>query len=196
MAGNINLVNVRAVTNLVIAAELSEQLLVLLMEKQHIQAVNLVVVILAQAVILKQTPEVVMIQVEQSAEQHAINQSHVVIQALRTGVRYIVLVMVIAVKTERSNLVIQNAAARDVLLQEEVLPVVVLPVPILAPIGYLILLTPINIQVKQAVAEAIIQNVFQYVEKQFMYVQMEDQSAMTTMFVANMMIELPCVDII
>ena len=79
---------------------------------------------------------------------------------------------------------------------EEVLPVVVLPVPILAPIGYLILLSPINIQVKQAVAEAIIQNVFQYVEKQFMYVQMEDQSAMTTMFIANMMIELPCVDII
>ena len=104
--------------------------------------------------------------------------------------------MEIVVKTERSNLVIQDAAARDVLLQEEVLPVVVLPVPILAPIGYLILLESINIQVKQAVAEAIIQNVFQYVEKQFMYVQMEDQSAMTQMFIANMMIELPCVDII
>ena len=179
-----------------IAAELSGQRLVPLTDKQLIQAVNLVAVILAQAVILKQTPEVVMIQAARNAGQHVINQNLVVIQALRTGVRYIVLVMVIAVKTERSNLVIQNAAARDVLLQEEVLPVVVLPVPILAPIGYLILLTPINIQVKQAVAEAIIQNVFQYVEKQFMYVQMEDQSAMTQMFIANMMIELPCVDII
>ena len=179
-----------------IAAELSGQRLVPLTDKQLIQAVNLVAVILAPAVILKQTPADVMIQAARNAGQHVINQNLVVIQALRTGVRYIVLVMVIAVKTERSNLVIQNAAARDVLLQEEVLPVVVLPVPILAPIGYLILLESINIQVKQAVAEAIIQNVFQYVEKQFMYVQMEDQSAMTQMFIANMMIELPCVDII
>ena len=125
-AGNINLVNVRAVTNLVIAAELSEQLLVPLTDKQLIQAVNLVAVILAQAVILKQTPEVVMIQAARNAGQHVINQNLVVIQALRTGVRYIVLVMVIAVKTERSNLVIQNAAARDVLLQEEVLQVAAL----------------------------------------------------------------------
>ena len=107
-----------------IAAELSGQLLVLLMEKQHIQAVNLVAVILAQAVILKQTPAGVMIQAARNAGQHAINQNLVVIQALRTGVRYIVLVMVIAVKTERFNLVIQDAAARDVLLQEEVLQVV------------------------------------------------------------------------
>ena len=59
-AGNINLVNARVVTNLVIAAELSEQLLVPLTAQQLIQAVNLVAVILAQAVILKQTPEVVM----------------------------------------------------------------------------------------------------------------------------------------
>ena len=65
-----------------------------------------------------------MIQAARNAGQHAINQNLVVIQALRTGVRYIVLVMVIAVKTERSNLVIQDAAARDVLLQEEVLQVV------------------------------------------------------------------------
>ena len=115
-AGNINLVNVRAVTNLVIAAELSGQRLVPLTAQQLTQAVNLVAVILAQAVILKQTPEVVIIQVEQSAEQCVINQSHVAIQVPPTGVRYIVLVMVIAVKTERSNLVIQDAAARDVLL--------------------------------------------------------------------------------
>ena len=126
MAGNINLVNVRAVTNLVIAAELSGQRLVPLTAQQLTHAVNLIAVILAQAVILKQTPEVVMIQAARNAEQHVINQSLVVIQALRTGVRYIVLVMVIAVKTERSNLVIQNAAARDVLLQEEVLQVVAL----------------------------------------------------------------------
>ena len=59
-AGNINLVNARVVTNLVIAAELSEQLLVPLTDKLLIQVVNLVAVILAQAVILKQTPEVVM----------------------------------------------------------------------------------------------------------------------------------------
>ena len=109
-----------------IAAELSEQLLVLLMEKQHIQAVNLVAVILVRAVILKQTPAGVMIQAARNAGQHVINQNLVVIQALRTGVRYIVLVMEIVVKTERSNLVIQNAAARDVLLQEEVLQVVAL----------------------------------------------------------------------
>ena len=67
-----------------------------------------------------------MIQAARNAGQHVINQNLVVIQALRTGVRYIVLVMVIAVKTERSNLVIQNAAARDVLLQEEVLQVAAL----------------------------------------------------------------------
>ena len=60
MAGNINLVNVRAVTNLVIAAELSGLHLVPLTAQQLIQAVNLVAVILAPAVILKQTPEVVM----------------------------------------------------------------------------------------------------------------------------------------
>ena len=115
-AGNINLVNVRAVTNLVIAAELSGQRLVPLTDKQLIQAVNLVAVILAQAVILKQTPEVVIIQVEQSAEQCVINQNHVAIQVPPTGAPFIVLVMEIAVKTERFNLVIQNAAARDVLL--------------------------------------------------------------------------------
>ena len=115
-AENINLVNVRVVTNLVIAAELSGQLLVPLTDKQLIQAVNLVAVILAQAVILKQTPEVVIIQVEQSAEQCVINQNHVAIQVPPTGAPFIVLVMEIAVKTERFNLVIQNAAARDVLL--------------------------------------------------------------------------------
>ena len=43
-----------------IAAELSGQRLVPLTAQQLIQAVNLVAVILAQAVILKQTPEVVM----------------------------------------------------------------------------------------------------------------------------------------
>ena len=127
-----------------IAAELSEQLLVPLTDKQLIQAVNLVVVILVRAVILKQTPEGVMIQAARNAGQHAINQNLVVIQALRTGVRYIVLVMVIAVKTERSNLVIQNAAARDVLLQEEVLQVVALleavslRLPEVQPVMYLI----------------------------------------------------------
>ena len=109
-----------------IAAELSGQRLVPLTAQQLIQAVNLVAVILAQAVILKQTPEVVIIQVEQSAEQCVINQSHVAIQVPPTGAPFIVLVMEIAVKTERSNLVIQNAAARDVLLQEEVLQVVAL----------------------------------------------------------------------
>ena len=115
-AENINLVNVRVVTNLVIAAELSGQLLVPLTVKPLTQAVNLVAVILAQAVILKQTPEVVIIQVEQSAEQCVINQNHVAIQVPPTGAPFIVLVMEIAVKTERFNLVIQNAAARDVLL--------------------------------------------------------------------------------
>ena len=126
MAGNINLVNVQVLTNLVIAAELSGLHLVPLTDKQLIQAVNLVAVILAQAVILKQTPEVVIIQVEQSAEQCVINQNHVAIQVPPTGAPFIVLVMEIAVKTERFNLVIQNAAARDVLLQEEVLQVVAL----------------------------------------------------------------------
>ena len=120
---NINHVNVQVLTNLVIAAELSEQLLVLLMEKQHIQAVNLVVVILAQAVILKQTPEVVMIQVAPNAERRAINQNRVVIQVLQTGVRCTVHVMEIVVKTERCNLVIHSAAVWDVLLLEEVLQV-------------------------------------------------------------------------
>ena len=79
MAGNINLVNVRAVTNLVIAAELSGQRLVPLTVKPLTQAVNLVAVILAQAVILKQTPEVVMIQAARNAGQHVINQSLVAI---------------------------------------------------------------------------------------------------------------------
>ena len=116
MAGNINLVNVQVLTNLVIAAELSGQRLVPLTAQQLTQAVNLVAVILAQAVILKQTPEVVIIQVEQSAEQCVINQNHVAIQVPPTGAPFIVLVMEIAVKMERFNLVIQNAAARDVLL--------------------------------------------------------------------------------
>ena len=112
---NINHVNVQALTNLVIAAELSEQLLVLLMEKQHIQAVNLVVVILVRAVILKQTPEVVMIQVAPNAERRAINQNRVVIQVLQTGVRCTVHVMEIVVKTERCNLVIHSVAVQAVL---------------------------------------------------------------------------------
>ena len=99
-----------------IAAELSGLHLVPLTDKQLIQAVNLVAVILAQAVILKQTPEVVIIQVEQSAEQCVINQSHVAIQVPPTGAPFIVLVMEIAVKMERFNLVIQNVVARDVLL--------------------------------------------------------------------------------
>ena len=113
---NINHVNVQVLTNLVIVAGLSGLHLVPLTDKQLIQAVNLVAVILAQAVILKQTPEVVIIQVEQSAEQCVINQNHVAIQVPPTGAPFIVLVMEIAVKTERFNLVIQNAAARDVLL--------------------------------------------------------------------------------
>ena len=78
-AENINLVNVRVVTNLVIAAELSEQLLVPLTAQQLIQAVNLVAVILAPAVILKQTPADVMIQAARNAGQHVINQNLVAI---------------------------------------------------------------------------------------------------------------------
>ena len=77
-AENINLVNVRAVINLVIADRLWELLLVPLTAKPLIRIVRLVVMIPAQAAIRKPNRAVVMIQRPQVAEIPVIKQKTVV----------------------------------------------------------------------------------------------------------------------
>ena len=77
MAENINLVNVRAIINLVIADRLSELLLVPLTAKPLTQIVRLVAMIPAQAVIPRVTLEDVMTPVAQDAEIPVTKQKNV-----------------------------------------------------------------------------------------------------------------------
>ena len=78
MAENINLVNVRAIINLVIADRLWELLLVPLTAKPLTQIVRLVAMIPAQADIRRVSPEVVMTPVAQDAEIPVTKQKNVV----------------------------------------------------------------------------------------------------------------------
>ena len=87
MAENINLVNVRAIINLVIADRLWELLLVPLTAKPLTQIVRLVAMIPAQAVIPRVTLEDVMTPVAQIAEIPVINRKTAVMTLVQADIR-------------------------------------------------------------------------------------------------------------
>ena len=103
-AENINLVNVRAVINLVIADRLSELLLVPLTAEPLIQVVRLVVMTHVRAIIPRVTPEVVMIPVARNVEQLVINQKNVVMIPAQAAIR----------KPSRAAVMIQRPPAAEI----------------------------------------------------------------------------------
>ena len=104
MAENINLVNVRAIINLVIADLLLVLHLAPLTAKRLIQVVRLVVMIFVRPVIPRVTQAVVMIPVAQTAEQPVINRKPAVMIPVPADIR----------KQNRAVVTIQRPPAAEI----------------------------------------------------------------------------------